>query len=79
MKVRDMSREDLLKLVGLSSRRQSADYLLPALGMFGAGILVGVGLGMLFAPTTGHQLRQRFGRHLPPFREGPGEEDITHS
>lgn len=31
--------------------------VLPALGVFGAGLLVGAGLGLLLAPKSGRELR----------------------
>lgn len=57
MNIRDMTREDLLNAIGLETRRSSVDYLMPALGIFGAGILVGAGIGLLFAPKSGRELR----------------------
>lgn len=51
------SREDIASAVGLQSRSNAAD-LLPALGIFGTGMLFGVGLALLFAPKSGSELRQ---------------------
>jgi hypothetical protein len=53
-----LEKDDLLKLFGVEERRTPVDYLLPALGLFGAGIVVGAGLGLLFAPKPGLQLRE---------------------
>lgn len=57
----NMSRDDLLGALGLQTRRSAASYLLPALGMFGVGIVAGAGLGMLFAPRTGREIRREIG------------------
>ena len=60
MNLRDMSslsKDDLLNAIGLETRRTATDYVLPALGVFGAGLLVGAGLGLLFAPKSGRELR----------------------
>lgn len=56
-----MTRDDLLAHMGLQRRSSAAEYVLPALGVFGAGLLVGAGLGLLFAPKPGNELRQELG------------------
>ena len=48
-RIPDVDKDDLLDLVGLESRRTTGDKLVPALAIFGAGILVGAGLGLLLA------------------------------
>jgi hypothetical protein len=59
-----MSRDDILGSLGLQTRRSPAGYLLPALGMFGVGLLAGAGLGMLFAPRTGREIRRELGTRV---------------
>ncbi|MBK6922944.1 MAG: YtxH domain-containing protein [Deltaproteobacteria bacterium] len=49
--------ESALAAIGLQPRRSTSDYLLPALGLFGVGVLVGAGLGLMFAPKRGAELR----------------------
>ncbi len=60
----DWDKDDLLGLVGLETQRSTMDWMIPALSAFGVGVLVGVGVGMLFAQKPGHELRadlrQRF-------------------
>jgi gas vesicle protein len=51
------SREDIASAVGLQSRSTTTD-LLPALGLFGTGMLFGAGLALLFAPKSGNELRR---------------------
>ena len=53
----DLDKEDLLDMVGLESRRSQTEKLVPALALFGAGVLVGVGLGLMLAPKPGRELR----------------------
>lgn len=53
----DVDKDDVLELVGLEERRSSSDKLVPALALFGAGVLVGVGLGLMLAPKPGAALR----------------------
>lgn len=54
----DVDKDDLLDLVGLEERRTTSDKLVPALALFGAGVLVGVGLGLMLAPKPGRELRE---------------------
>ncbi len=64
-----MNREDILNSLGLQTMSDRSDSILPAMGIFGAGILVGAGLGMLFAPKPGRELRDDLRRNA----EGLGE------
>lgn len=56
--LRNISKEDILGALGLQSKSSGFAYALPAVGIFAAGVLVGVGLGMLFAPKAGTELRE---------------------
>jgi hypothetical protein len=74
--VKDLQKLDkdrLLELLGLETRKGPADVLLPALGAFTVGVLVGAGLGLLLAPRPGTQLRDELGRRLRPAPE-PSED-----
>ena len=51
-------REDILAAIGLEPKRTTTDVVLPAVGFFAIGVLAGVGLGMLFAPKPGYELRE---------------------
>ncbi|MCP3101777.1 YtxH domain-containing protein [Myxococcus sp. K15C18031901] len=55
--LKKMDKDDLLNLIGLETRRSAAEDVLPVLGAFAAGLLVGAGLGLLLAPKPGNQLR----------------------
>jgi hypothetical protein len=55
--LKKMDRDDLLNLIGLETRRDTADTLLPALGIFTVGVLLGVGVGLMLAPKPGNELR----------------------
>lgn len=72
--IRSLDRDDVLKMVGLESRRTAADYLLPALGLFGAGIIVGAGLGLLFAPKPGREIRGELNERVQEMREKAAAE-----
>jgi hypothetical protein len=53
----DISADDILSAFGLQRADSTGTYVLPALGLFGIGVIVGAGLGMLFAPKAGSDLR----------------------
>ena len=59
-----MTRDDFLASLGLQSRRSAAVYILPAVGMFGVGLLAGAGLGLMFAPRTGREMRRELGTRV---------------
>jgi gas vesicle protein len=40
-------------------RKSTADWILPAIAGMGIGIVAGVGLGLLYAPSTGEEARLR--------------------
>lgn len=51
------SSEEIIRALGLQSRSAHHDVM-PSVALFGAGILVGAGLALLFAPTAGRELRE---------------------
>ena len=51
-------RADILAAIGMEPKRSTTDVVLPAVGFFAIGVLAGVGLGMLFAPKPGYELRE---------------------
>lgn len=55
--VSDITADDILGAFGLQRMSGTGTYVLPALGLFGIGVIVGAGLGMLFAPQAGSDLR----------------------
>ncbi len=73
----DVDTEDLLDLVGLESRRSTGDKLVPALALFGAGVLVGVGLGLMLAPKPGRELRDDLKNKLSKGDEAPAQAPTT--
>lgn len=58
---RELSGDDMLGYVGLQRKRTFADYAVPALGFFAAGLAAGTGIGLLIAPTPGRELRHQIG------------------
>lgn len=58
MNIREqLDRDRLIHNLGLDRQVRAMDTLLPALGIFSAGLLVGVGMGLLLAPKSGRELR----------------------
>jgi hypothetical protein len=55
--LKKMDKDDLLHLMGLETRKGPADWVLPVMGAFSVGLLVGAGLGLLLAPKPGQELR----------------------
>jgi hypothetical protein len=62
MKIEDIltaipSKDDLAHVVGLQTRASAGTDLVTAFGIFGAGLMLGAGLALLFAPKAGSELR----------------------
>lgn len=63
-----MTSEEILARLGLQTKTTPVDYLVPALGIFGAGMLVGAGVALMVAPKAGSELRGDLGRVASRFR-----------
>lgn len=82
------SREEIAKALGRNSSSwtgsSSASDLLPALGIFGTGMLFGAGLALLFTPKSGTELRRDLSEKMGEYgnqarRMGEGlAESATH-
>jgi hypothetical protein len=53
-------RDFLLGRLGLEERSPTSDFF-TGLGLFSVGVLVGAGLGLLFAPRRGEEMRTLMG------------------
>jgi hypothetical protein len=69
--IRELDRDDLLKALGLQRKATSMDWILPGAGLFAVGLLVGAGLGLLFAPKSGAQLRGDIAERLSAGEKAP--------
>jgi len=56
--------KDLLDLFGLEARRSVGERLLPAAGILAIGLVIGVGIGLLYAPKEGAKLREDLSNRL---------------
>ncbi len=80
-KVRNIDRHDVLERLGLEERTPVSDFF-TGLGLLAVGVLVGAGLGILFAPKTGAEMRdhlsgtirKRGGRAAQRFEQQLGTE-----
>jgi YtxH-like protein len=61
--------DELLSALGLETRRSSAESMLSALAIFGAGLAVGAALGVLFAPRSGEEIRSQLGERMSRMRD----------
>lgn len=70
---KDFNTEHMLDMIGLERRHSTAERVAGICALFGAGVLVGVGVGMLFAPRKGEELRgelkERFEEGMPRAKE----------
>jgi hypothetical protein len=56
--VRGMDRGDVLHQLGLEEHTPTSDFF-TGLGLFAVGVLVGAGLGVMFAPKPGAETRSQ--------------------
>jgi gas vesicle protein len=71
------SREDLAHAIGYETRQSSALDIVPALSLFGTGMLFGAGLALLFAPKSGQDMRRDLSQTMHQY--GYGESDDTRT
>lgn len=71
--------DELLERMGLQPKVTPADYILPALGIFGAGMLVGAGVALMVTPKPGAELRSDIRRAASRLRHrvSPGDADVS--
>lgn len=71
--LRDLSKDDVLSALGLTSKPSTSERLLGALSIFGVGLLVGAGAALLLAPKSGEALRSDLGERFRNLRPGETE------
>ncbi|HEX3901796.1 MAG TPA: YtxH domain-containing protein [Polyangia bacterium] len=71
----DLSKDDLLAALGLTSKPTTSERLLGGLGIFGVGLLVGAGVALLLAPKSGEALRADLGERFRNRRNEEAEAD----
>lgn len=78
MNFENISKDEILKSLGLETRRSPTGLVVSALGVFGAGLLVGAGVGLLLAPKSGSELRSDIRGRVGGHREEEEEIPTTH-
>ena len=53
-----MGRDEILAALGLERKRTILEAILPAAGVFVAGVLVGTSVALLVTPKTGREMRR---------------------
>ena len=61
--LRNFDRDDVLSGLGVEVRSPTSDFF-TGLGLFAVGVLVGTGLGIIFAPKAGAETRSQLGETL---------------
>jgi hypothetical protein len=61
--LRKLDRDDVLRRIGLEEHTPTSDFF-TGLGLFAVGMLVGAGLGIMFAPKTGAEMRSQIGETI---------------
>jgi gas vesicle protein len=80
-----IGRDELLDRMGLERQTPTGDFF-TGLGLFAVGVLVGAGLGLMFAPKRGEEMRgalneawKNRGRREQDFRSDLGVEGAIPS
>jgi hypothetical protein len=61
--LKKLDRDEVLHRLGLEEHTPTSDFL-TGLGLFAVGMLVGAGLGVMFAPKPGAEMRTRLSETL---------------
>lgn len=70
----DQGVDRLLERLGYEQKRNTMDVLLPALGIFGAGLAAGAMMGVLFAPKRGEEIRTDIRHRIGDIRDRGAEQ-----
>lgn len=62
--IRNFDKQQFLDLLGLQEQDSATSAALKTIGLIATGALIGVGVGMLMAPSSGREIREDLGRRL---------------
>ena len=74
--LKKLDREDVLHRLGLEEHTPTSDFF-SGLGLFAVGLLVGAGLGIMFAPKPGAEMRSQLGETIRN-RSARAADDMGH-
>lgn len=74
--LKKLDRDDVLHRLGLEEHTPTSDFL-TGLALFAVGLLVGAGLGVMFAPKTGAEIRSQIGETIRS-RSGRAADEMSH-
>jgi len=72
--VQRLEMDDVLGLIGVERRSSTLGRVLPAIGLVATGAAIGAGAALLFAPSTGKELRTRISDRLDDARDKLNEK-----
>ena len=64
-----MTKGDILRILGAAERRSTMGYVLPAIGYFAAGALVGTVAALLLTPKSGREMRRELSEKASDLRD----------
>jgi hypothetical protein len=80
--IRNMSKEDLLDLMGLEAKGSASGRMAGTLGEFALGALVGAIAALMFAPSSGRDMRrtlvERARTYSQRMRHGASDAPLPH-
>ena len=56
--IKNLSKDDVLALLGLQTRSSAAGAVFGSIGLIGIGMLIGAGAALMMAPKSGRELRE---------------------
>ncbi|HEX4925611.1 MAG TPA: YtxH domain-containing protein [Bdellovibrionales bacterium] len=71
-----MNKHDIMKSLGVEPEYRDAWFGVAGLSMFGLGLLIGAGVGLLFAPRAGTELRSELQNRFGGMK---GQDNISGS
>ncbi len=75
---RALDSDSILERIGLERRTPTGDFF-TGLGLFSVGVLVGAGLGLMFAPKRGNEMRAMLNEALRSRTRGASQEYRTET
>ena len=69
--VSDLSKNDILSALGLAIKPSTSERVVGSLGLIGLGAIVGAGVALLLAPSSGQDLRSDLSQRIRRFAPDP--------